>query len=119
MALGKPTAGSLDDALNDTISTIWGIVLSGGSFAALVGIFWPFDRRSGLLIKRAGFFSVSIASAIYSAVLFVNFGERALFAGGVVLGFGVACFVQFKAINKVIHAIIGVTKVNEEAGDER
>jgi hypothetical protein len=108
--VGITTSGVVEDNTPTAAALAWGTILCLGSTATLVGMFWQGDDRTGLVLKRSGMFSVAAAAFMYGGILALGIGTAGLFAGGVVIGFGLACAVQFHLINKRIHAIIKLTR---------
>lgn len=103
---GVSTSGSIESELPAAVARIWGTMLTTGAGATLLGMFWQGDRRTGLLIKRGGLLTLSIAAFIYALVLILAAGMEAAFVVGLVLGFAVATMIQFLRINRRIHQII-------------
>jgi len=59
----------LDDALDATAVTLWGICLLTGSRTALAGMWGP-RTWTGLVVERAGLAVVGVAAGIYSWLVF-------------------------------------------------
>lgn len=110
IVVGVSTSGSIEAALPEYLAQIWGLMLAFGSSVSLAGMFWQGDRRTGLLVKRVGMLSLSIAAAIYAVVIAVAAGRDGAFIAGIVAGFSVATFAQFVRINRRIHQIIRATR---------
>lgn len=109
MLAGVTTARNVEDALPHFVAATWGGLLSFGSGATLVGMYWPGAVATGLLWKRVGMFTLTIAAAVYSVVLLVAFGTAGAFQSGTIAGFGAACCVQFARIEQRVKAIIEAT----------
>jgi hypothetical protein len=103
---GVQSSGSVESELPVYLARTWGFMLTFGAGASLAGMFWQGDRRTGLLVKRVGLLALSIAAYVYAAVVVTAAGMRGAFVAGVIIGFGVACSVQFARINRRIHQII-------------
>lgn len=114
--LGASASGPMDKALPDWVTVIWGLVLIHGSGATLTGMFWPGTVAAGLLMKRIGMFSLMVAAVMYSAVLLFAYGLPMLLTSGIVLGFGVACGVQYRVISTRIQAIIALSSAASSDG---
>lgn len=107
--VGVSTSGSIESALPEYLAQVWGFMLAFGSSVSLAGMFWQGDPRTGLLVKRVGMLSLSIAAFIYAVVIVVAAGAAGAFVAGIVAGFSVATFAQFLRINRRIHRIIQAT----------
>lgn len=103
---GVSTSGSIESELPFAAARIWGVMLTAGASSTLLGMFWQGDRRTGLLIKRTGLLTLSIAAFIYAAVILAAAGMQGAFVCGIVVGFGVATAIQFVRINRRVHQII-------------
>jgi len=108
-ALGISSAKSIEQALPHYIGVVWGLMLVLGSGHTLLGMYWPGLVSTGLLLKRVGMFTLTIASFFYAAVILVAFGIQGFLTAGIILGFGCACAVQFKRLNDRVKAIIDAT----------
>lgn len=104
---------NMNEALPPYAEYLWGGALFLGSTATLVGMYWQGRITTGLLLKRIGMFALSVACFVYSLVTIVAYHERGLFTAGVVLAFGVACAIQYHALNQRVRAILHASK---EAG---
>lgn len=110
LLVGVPTSGSIESELPLYLARTWGLMLTFGSAASLCGMFWQGDRRTGLLIKRVGMLSLSVAAFVYAAVVLFAAGLKGGFVAGIILGFGLACSIQFARINRRVHRIIRASK---------
>ena len=109
LVVGVPSAGSIESQLPRAASLTWGGVLGSGSMAALLGMFWQGDRRTGLVLKRLGFLGLVVASVVYAATLLLFFGVHSLFVSTIVAGYGYACGLQYTRVSRTIHRIIAET----------
>lgn len=110
LLFGVTTAGSLEAALVPWVVHAWGAMLVFGGTSTLLGMYWVGDARDGLLLKRVGMLTLTLASTAYTMAIMRHFGVRGLFPGGIVAGFAVACYVQFRVINNRVRAIIDLTQ---------
>lgn len=106
LLVGVSTSGSIEAELPFAAARLWGAMLTLGAGSTLLGMFWQGDQRTGLLIKRTGLLTLSIAAFIYAAVIIAAVGLDGAFVCGIVVGFGVATAVQFVRINRRVHQII-------------
>lgn len=104
-ALGFGTSRSIDD-LPHSVSLTWGTVLALGSAAALTGMFWQGDPRTGLVVKRFGYIALTFASLIYATVLVATFLPGAFMVAFFVYGFAAACAYRALVVNRAIRLII-------------
>lgn len=114
MMVGTTTAGAVERSVPAVVALLWGTILFAGSAVTLLGMFWPGDIRAGLLLKRTGMFSVGIAAVVYGVIVGTAVGVEGLFAAGTIIGFGLACFAQFHIINRRIHEIVHLTRVQRD-----
>lgn len=103
---GEPTAGSVDAQLMPAVRMAWSGILTSGSAAALAGMYWQGDPRTGLLLKRFGYLGLTIAAAAYALVLVALVGQAALFVGLIIAGFAVACGWAWGQVNRAIKATL-------------
>lgn len=101
---GAPEPGSIEAALPSWAVFAWSLVLSLGSVLALLGISLK-RRDTGLILEQLGLAFVGAASIIYAVSLWAVAGLAALFAGGIVFGFGVSCLVRWKDLQETIDAV--------------
>ena len=85
----------------------WVVGLSLGCGLVLAGLMWkrpPFPRVSvtGLLLERLGLIIVGISTLFYAAAAWRLTGAAALIPIGIILGFGLACFIQARRISRVL-----------------
>lgn len=106
---GVEMARSFEDSLPTYLVKTWGGTLILGASFALIGVYWQGDPRNGLVLKRIGYFTLSVVEAIYSVVLWWSFGLAATFPAGIVLGFSAASGIQYRRVNRRIKKIIEAT----------
>jgi hypothetical protein len=111
--LVEPTSTSLEQALPEVLVNVWYALMTVGSTVCLLGIFWR-DAVSGLLIERAGMFSLCSAGLVYTVALISAGGWRAVAAASFVLAFGVACAVRAVDIGRILVRIKALQLVREE-----
>ena len=109
---GVTTAKSVEAALPAVVARVWGTMLSFGSASTLVGMYWQGSIQAGLLAKRVGMFSLTVASLIYAIIIIVAFGLAGLLSSGIILGFSFACAVQYRRLNRRVTAIILTSKAD-------
>lgn len=107
---GVPTSRSVEDTLPYLARMAWSVLLVLGSTSALGGMYWPGQVGTGLLLKRTGMFTLAVTGALYALVLAVALGLPALLNSGLVLGFAVACWLQYRAINVRVHEVLAASR---------
>lgn len=112
---GKPTSNSLEASLPHWATVLWGLMLTIGSLASLVGMYWPGDIRDGLLIKRIGMAALASSAVVYAISIWITFGATALLPGTLAFFFGYACYLRYRRINQAINVLIVHKTMN---GDE-
>lgn len=88
-------------------SRLWAIALTVGCLTALAGLAWhrprfPYISPTALGMEQVGLTIVGVAAVLYAASALFAVGAAALIPVGVILGFGVACFVQVWKINRIL-----------------
>lgn len=103
---GASTSGAVEAALHDSTRDTWAFILALGSAAALAGMFWPGDRRTGLVLKRLGYAALTVAASIYCLIVLLTVGQAGLSVGLVIFGFGVACGIIARRVDKTIRSAL-------------
>lgn len=112
---GAPPPGSTTELLGPLLVRVWSWILVVGCFVALVGIWWTLWRwvgplhpraATGLLIEQFGLVVVGVGDVIYAIGAFNIADGRARLAGGIVLGFGLACCWRAWQIQRWVRAIV-------------
>lgn len=101
LAFGAPRPGSINDVLPEALAVGWGLALAIGSVVALTGIWWR-NRVSGIILEQIGLVSVGWAAIIYGVAVVIFAGWAAAFPATFVLGFGVACLVRWRQLQKIL-----------------
>jgi len=69
---GNTQPGSISLLLPHAFRTTWLIILSLGSFAAVLGIFWPRQQVDAILFEISGLTAVFVGLVIYGAAQIVT-----------------------------------------------
>lgn len=115
-ALGAPKPGSLEDQLPPWVPIFWYANLLVGSLLVLYGGLWPRKPTDqslmrGLGLYRAGWLYVGAACTFYGLFVLGQFHFSGLFAGGLVLVFGLGSYHRSHRVRKIIkHAKEGVKR---------
>jgi hypothetical protein len=98
--------GAAPDTLNALLPawgvTAWAIMLTLGSAVTLVGM--AFQTVVGILVEQIGSVAVGVATIFYAVLGFWILGWDALQVVGIVLAWGLACFVRWIQLQALIHA---------------
>jgi hypothetical protein len=91
----------------DAILPVWAIVLWGGSLTlgsamALFGML--FQTLNGIVVEQVGSVMVGAATIFYSVIAFYIVGFSAIQVVGLVLAWGLACFVRWGQLQALIAA---------------
>lgn len=101
-----PAAGSMEEGLPQFVQLAWGAMLFAGGVAALVGMFWQGDVRTGLVAKRFGYVALAVAAVPYSVVILGTYGFGGLLSAGIILGFAGACAHTARRVEKRVQEIL-------------
>lgn len=101
-----PAAGSMEEGLPSFVQLVWGAMLFAGGVAALLGMFWQGDVRTGLVAKRFGYVALAVAAVPYSVVILGTYGFGGLLSAGIILGFAGACAHTARRVEKRIQEIL-------------
>lgn len=96
--------GTIEAALPPWAVFGWQVILAFGSVGSLVGIYLR-NRATGLIIEQLGMAFVGVASLIYGVSAWVVAGPPAGIPGGIIFGFGVACLIRWRDLQKTIDAV--------------
>lgn len=109
-----PAPGSVREALPTIVSTVWALILAGGSLAALVGIYFR-ERATGLILEQLGLALVGVGNLIYCVCVLYVVGESGVFMVAIVGGFGVSCLRRYWQIQRILDDVhrFQVQKENE------
>lgn len=113
MLPGRSTTSSVQRYLDHPYDVIWGALLTLGAALTLLGMYWQGDARDGLVFKRTGLAGLVIPAAVYGIILIALVGVGAFLAGFTILGFAVACFVQWRRVHHHTKTLIHIQEVQE------
>ena len=100
------TVGTIEYYLNTWQEVIWSTLLIGGSGFALLGMFWPYNRGTGLILKRFGFNVLCVPIFMYGLLLVFKFGFGGLTMATILWGFAIASGTQARRVNKRIKEVL-------------
>lgn len=78
----------------------WGIMLALGSVITLGGM--AFQSLNGILFEQVGSVIVGAVTLFYSSVAFLIIGDDALQPVGIILAWGISCFVRWIQLQALI-----------------
>lgn len=100
---------AITQAMGEPYATIWGLFLTLGGILILLGIYWPKDAITGLIIERAGLVALGGASLIWSILVVWRVHLNGLFSALLTFGLFLACLAQWwwidQNVNRVIKAV--------------
>ncbi|MBM4617965.1 hypothetical protein GS534_24215 [Rhodococcus hoagii] len=103
--------GSVDTLMPNAFRVLWLIMLTLGCVVALVGVFYPKDKPTGLLIESVGLAGVGVAVIIYGLAQLVatiavydNPGS-AILTGPMTLTLGIAFWWKHRRLQQVIERL--------------
>jgi hypothetical protein len=114
---GAPPPMSAAALLDPVQVKLWAVLLVGGCFVALIGVWWTWwawlarfhpgirpSLATGLLLEQVGLVAVAVGTIIFAYAI-VAVGGSPLVAG-LVLGFGLACATRAVRIRRWVKASI-------------
>lgn len=105
--------GSIEATLPFPLVVAWAMLLTAGAIVSLTGVYWR-HRLTGLLIEQMGMLFVSVATLYYTGILVSITKIDGLQNSAIVFGFGVACAIRYRQIQKYFN---GVKKVRQAAAE--
>lgn len=92
--------GSLEEVLPRWAVFTWGVLLVLGSVITLIGM--AFQTIEGIITEQIGSVIVGVTTGFYSAVAIAELGPGAIQTVGIILAWGVACFVRWAQLQILI-----------------
>lgn len=80
---------------------VWGVTLAGGSAVTLSGM--AFQSVNGIVTEQVGNVMVGAATVFYSTVALYFVGPNAIQSVGIVLAWGIACFLRWAQLQTLIN----------------
>ena len=105
LMLGAST-NNITDAMGHPESNIWGGALLLGGLLILVGVYWPKNLITGMLIERTGLVGLGGACLIWSVLVVWRVHSNGLWSAALTFGLFVACLAQWRWINKRVNRVI-------------
>lgn len=92
---------SLEALLPRWAVVAWGCLLVAGSVTTLTGM--AFQTVNGIVLEQIGSVAVGATTVFYSGIAFYVVGPDALQSVGIVLAWGLACFIRWGQLQVLIH----------------
>lgn len=96
----------ITQAMGEPYATIWGWCLVLGGSSILLGVYWPKDQITGLIIERSGLVLLGGACLIWSVMVVWKTHTNGLFSAVLTFGLFLACLAQWRWINKGVNRVI-------------
>lgn len=96
----------ITQAMGEPYDTIWGWCLVLGGSSILLGVYWPKDQITGLIIERSGLVLLGGACLIWSVMVVWKTHTNGLFSAVLTFGLFLACLAQWRWINKGVNRVI-------------
>jgi hypothetical protein len=103
----------ITESMGKPYSTMWGVFLSIGGFLILLGIYWPKDKITGMLIERSGLVALGGACLIWSILVLWRVQLNGLFSATLTFGLFLACLAQWFWINGDVNRVLKVIDDNK------
>lgn len=100
----KAAPESLEAVLPTWGVILWGAMLSLGSLITLVGM--AFQNMNGIVLEQIGSVTVGATTIFYSSLALWVIGPDAIQTIGIILAWGLACFVRWIQLQILIHSAI-------------
>lgn len=110
--LTKLSKNMIVDAMGKPYSTLWGLFLVIGGMLIILGIFWPRNIVTALLIERSGLVALGGASLIWSILVVWKVHTGGLFSALLTFGLFLACLAQWRWVNKNVSSIVKAVNKN-------
>ena len=100
----KAAPESLESVLPTWGVIVWGVMLCLGSLASLVGML--FQTVNGIILEQVGSVMVGATTVFYSTLAIYVVGPSAIQTVGIILAWGLACFIRWIQLQILIHSAI-------------
>jgi len=100
----KAAPESLESVLPQWGVILWSVMLTLGSVVTLVGM--AFQTMNGIVLEQVGSVTVGATTVFYSGLALYVIGPDAFQTIGVILAWGLACFVRWIQLQVLIHSAL-------------
>ena len=97
---------SITQAMGNPYNLIWGAFLAVGGLLSLIGIYWPGDPITAMLVERTGLVALGGASLIWSILVIWKVHNAGLFSALLTFALFLACLAQWRWIEKNVNRVI-------------
>lgn len=80
---------------------LWGALLAGGSALTLIGM--AIQNINGIIAEQVGSVMVGVTTVFYSTLIFATVGPGSAQSIGIILAWGLACFVRWGQLQALIN----------------
>lgn len=117
--IGNQPPDTITESLEPFMVTIWSYMLVGGSLLTLMGSYWPKAHYdTGLTLERIGLAFTGTAACIYGIVIIRTLHLPGAVAGGITIGFGLACLIRTRGIGKIFNRALDPDPPRVETEEE-
>lgn len=101
------SSNTITDAMGHPYTNLWGGTLALGGAVTLLGIYWPREPITGMLIERTGLVGLGGGSLIWSILVVWRVHLNAAYlSASLTFGLFLACVAQWRWINKSVNQVI-------------
>lgn len=100
------SANMVTRAMGHTLVVIWGCFLIVGGILILIGIFWPKEKFTALLIERSGLVALGGACLVWSILVVWRTHTVGLFGAILTFGLFLASLAQWRWVNSDVNSVI-------------
>lgn len=93
-------------AMGQPYANLWGGCLFLGGFSCVLGVYWPKDPITGMLIERTGLVGLGGASLIWSILVVWRIQLNGLFSATLTFALFLSCLAQWRWVNKNINKVM-------------
>lgn len=87
LAAGVKVSDTLHRQLVTPVERLYGLLLGLSALMVLVGMFWPWDARDGLILKGSGYLGLAAATAVFGLATLAAWD-----VGGAMVGIATVAF---------------------------
>jgi hypothetical protein len=91
---------------------LWGAMLGLGSVVTLTGM--AFQSLNGIIAEQVGSVLVGVTTVFYSVLVFIYIGPNAVQTVGIILAWGLSCFVRWLQLQMLIEKAYRIQQENED-----
>ena len=100
----KAAPESLESVLPQWGVVLWSVMLTVGSVITLAGM--AFQTMNGIILEQVGSVTVGATTVFYSGLALYTLGPQAFQTIGIILAWGLACFIRWIQLQILIHSAL-------------